>query len=65
MSTMSSSSVQPLYAHIHRLLDEHVAVHLTTDYMDYTQLRVFQVNITTSDSRAVETDFVLRLDPHR
>ena len=51
MSTMSSSNVQALYAHIHRLLDEHVATHLTTDYMDYTQLRVFQVNITTNDYR--------------
>jgi bisphosphoglycerate-independent phosphoglycerate mutase (AlkP superfamily) len=50
MSTMSSGSVQALYAHIHRLLDEHVALHLTTDYMDYTQLRVFQVNIATSDT---------------
>lgn len=50
MSTMSSSGVQALYAHIHHLLDEHVAVHLTTDYMDCTQLRVFKVNIATSDS---------------
>lgn len=51
MSTVSSSSVQALYAHIHRLLDEHVAVHLTTDYVDCTQLRVFQVIISTSYSR--------------
>ena len=51
MSSMSLSSGQALYAHIHRLLDEHVSVHLTTDYMDCTQLRVFEVNIATSDSR--------------
>ena len=48
---MLSSSAQALYAHIHRLLDEHVSLHLATDYMDYTQLRVFQVNVATSDSR--------------
>lgn len=63
MSTVSSSSVQALYAHIHRLLDDHVAVHLTTNYMDCTQLRVFKVNIATGDSE--ETDFALRLDTHR
>jgi hypothetical protein len=50
MTTMISSSAQALYAHIHRLLDEHVAEHLTTDYIDCTQLRVFQVIIATSDS---------------
>jgi hypothetical protein len=61
MSTMSSSSVQALYAHIHRLLDEHVAVHLTTDYMDCTQLRVFQVNIATSDCRRLTLSFVQTL----
>jgi hypothetical protein len=50
MTTMTSSSVQALYAHIHRLLDEHVAVYLTTDYIDGTQLRVFQVNMATTNS---------------
>ena len=46
---MTTSSAQVLYAHIHRLLDEHVAVHLATDYIDCTQSLVFQVNIATSD----------------
>ena len=48
-ATTTMSRAQALYAHIHRLLDEHVAVHLATDYIDCTQLRVFQVNIATSD----------------
>jgi hypothetical protein len=50
MATMIPSSAQALYAHIHRLLDEHISVHLTTDYIECTQLRVFQVNMATSDN---------------
>ena len=42
----SSSSEDALYAHIHRLLDEHVSVHLTTYYIDCTQRRVYEVCIT-------------------
>ncbi|KAI9445387.1 hypothetical protein H4582DRAFT_1915146 [Lactarius indigo] len=38
-----TAKTNALYVHIHRLLDEHVAVHLTTNYIDYTQLRVYQV----------------------
>ncbi len=64
MSTINPSIVQALYAHIHRLLDEYVAVHLTTDYVDCTQSRVFQVSITKSNT--METDLVLcLLDTHR
>ncbi|KAH9043682.1 hypothetical protein EDB85DRAFT_2138387 [Lactarius pseudohatsudake] len=38
-----TAKTNALYEHIHRLLDEHVAVHLTTNYIDYTQLQVYQV----------------------
>ena len=50
MTTTTTSSAQALYAHIHRLLDDHVTVYLTTDYIDCTQLRVFQVNIAPCNS---------------
>jgi len=40
-----SSSIEALYVHIHRLLDEHVSVHLTTYHVDCTQRRVYQVCI--------------------
>jgi len=53
----SGSSRQALYAHLHRLLDEYVAEHLTTDYVDCTQLRVYQV--LTSGLLPVSVD-----DPH-
>lgn len=36
-----------LEEHIHRLLDEHVATHLATNYTDYTQLQVYQVGLAT------------------
>ncbi|KAH8998779.1 hypothetical protein EDB86DRAFT_3146059 [Lactarius hatsudake] len=38
-----TAKTNALYEHIHRLLDEHVAVHLATNYIDYTQLQVYQV----------------------
>ena len=41
----SSSGAETLYAHIRRLLGEHVSVHLTTNYVDCTQGRVYQVCI--------------------
>ena len=45
MTTRSSSSAETLYAHIRRLLDEHVFVHLTSYYVDCTQRRVYEVCI--------------------
>lgn len=32
-----------LRAHVHRLLDEYVITHLTTDYVDFTQYTVNEV----------------------
>ncbi|KAH9969140.1 hypothetical protein BC827DRAFT_1168085 [Russula dissimulans] len=37
------ASEQAFKAHIHRLLDEHVAVHLTTPYVHSTQLHVYEI----------------------
>lgn len=47
MTAKTSTNVQALYAHIHRLLDEHVSLHLTTYYVDCTQFRVYQVSIAS------------------
>ncbi|KAI0249531.1 hypothetical protein BJV78DRAFT_1226853 [Lactifluus subvellereus] len=57
MTTKTSSNVQALYAHIHHLLNEHVAAHLTTNYVDCTQLRVYQALIDGLMPVAVD-------DPH-
>ncbi|KAH9056954.1 hypothetical protein EDB87DRAFT_1686669 [Lactarius vividus] len=38
-----TAKTDALHVHIHHLLDEHVAVHLTTNYVDHTQLQVYQV----------------------
>lgn len=45
MTTRFSSSAETFHAHIHRLLDEYISVHLTTYYVDCTQRRVYQVRI--------------------
>src|SRR6266404_2270147 len=41
-------------AHIHHLLDEYVAVHLATNYTDFTQLQVYQVSLATIALKEVE-----------
>ena len=47
--------MQALYVHIHRLLDEHVAAHLATNYTDYTQLRVYQVGLAALRPKKADT----------
>ena len=42
-----------LEEHIHHLLDEHVAAHLTTNYIDHTQLQVYQVGLATMRTKKV------------
>ena len=53
-TTTKTSNMQELYVHIHRLLDEHVAVHLATNYTDYTQLRVYEVSLVTLQPKKAE-----------
>jgi len=53
----ASVSDQAFKAHIHRLLDEHVATHLTTSYVDCTQIHVYEVSIAVMT--AVEVDRLL------
>jgi hypothetical protein len=52
----AAMSVDTLYAHIHRLLDEHLSIHLTTYYVDCTQRRVYQVCIVRVI--VLETDYL-------
>lgn len=54
-TTAKTSSMQALYVHIHRLLDEHVAAHLATNYTDYTQLRVYQVGLAALRPKKADT----------
>ncbi len=49
-----TAKTDALYVHIHRLLDEHVAVHLATNYTDHTQLRVYQVGPATIRPKKVD-----------